>query len=332
MTQRILIIGSGGIANRHAQAIKETGRAVIAGVVDIDRDRAAGFAQRHAGGAPACADAAEALAVIRPDAALISTPRMVREGPIAACLAARVPFLVEKPPCADLATGERLAALIAASGVVHSVGFCFRSNPGVLALLPLLAKHPPLALHSWMTTPLALTIPDAAALPAYWDRSLSGGLVGDQGIHLVDIVRHLASQARSRVVEGRVISGWGSNRFVPREGHRNTVDTAAWTLDLDGIPALHSHTWGATGWNAGVKVITADGEVELDLFACKANGRLGDDTVAVDAGGLMAEWRSQWNGFLDLVTSRNQATARCDFADAVRSFRLALEVEALVQG
>ncbi len=332
MTQRILVIGTGGIAQRHAQAIKDTGRAVIAGVVDLDRVRATAFSQQHAGGAPACTDAAEALAVIRPDAALISTPRLVREGPIAACLAARVPFLVEKPPCADLATGERLAALIAASGVVHSVGFCFRSNPAVLALQPLLARHPPLALHSWMTTPLAMNVPDPAALPAYWDRSQSGGLVGDQGIHFVDLARHLASLARGRVVDGTVASGWGAHRFVPRLGRRDSVDTAAWTLDLDGIPAVHTHTWGATGWNAGVRVISAAGAVGIDLFASKACGRFGADAVEVDAGGLMAEWRSQWHGFLDLVTSGDQATARCGFADAVRSFRLAVDVEARVQG
>ena len=78
MSTRIVIIGTGGIAQRHAQAIKETGRAVVAGVADIDRDRAIRFAERHAHGAQVFADAAAALAAVRPDAALISTPRIAR--------------------------------------------------------------------------------------------------------------------------------------------------------------------------------------------------------------------------------------------------------------
>ncbi|GAA2871353.1 Gfo/Idh/MocA family protein [Nonomuraea rubra] len=107
-TYRAAIIGTGGIAHAHAQAVQGSGgRAELVAVADVDAGRAREFAAKY--GVPhAYGSAEELLAAQRPDLAHLCTPPALHTPLALACLDAGVTALVEKPPTLSLAELDTL--------------------------------------------------------------------------------------------------------------------------------------------------------------------------------------------------------------------------------
>jgi len=83
---------------------------------------------------------------------------------------------------------------------------------------------------------------------------MSGGLVGEVGIHYVDIVRYLC---RSEVA---AVEALGSNQVLTPGNGVDTVDAAAWTMRMhNGVIASFAHTWAAFDWHAVVTLTTCSG-------------------------------------------------------------------------
>ncbi|MGI5238298.1 Gfo/Idh/MocA family protein [Dactylosporangium sp. CA-139066] len=107
---RVAIVGTGGIARIHLEALRELNdRALVVAAVDIDGDRARSFASRH-GIAHAGTDLARAIAETQPDLVHVCTPPGAHAGPARVALAAGAQVLVEKPPALSLAEFDALAA------------------------------------------------------------------------------------------------------------------------------------------------------------------------------------------------------------------------------
>ena len=213
----VLIIGAGGIAFRHVEHLRAIDGVRIVGVCDIDRNRAEKWAGRA--NAPAFTDVEVALAATKPDYVTILTPRGVRESLIDLCIASNLPFLVEKPPCDRLSTGRRIQAKLSASGLLHSVGFMHRWNESLDVVRAELQDEPISVVTIRHTAPFALA-PDFSAYPDPYLIERSGGLVGDQGIHYIDIARYVTG---SEVEE---IQAMGVNQRLPLSAHVTTRDVA----------------------------------------------------------------------------------------------------------
>ncbi|MGR6922189.1 Gfo/Idh/MocA family protein [[Actinomadura] parvosata] len=112
-TYRAAIIGTGGIAHAHAQAVQASGgRAELVAVADVDAGRAGEFAAKY--GVPhAYGSAEKLLAEQELDVAHLCTPPALHTPLALACLEAGVTALVEKPPTLSLA---ELDTLIEAEG------------------------------------------------------------------------------------------------------------------------------------------------------------------------------------------------------------------------
>ncbi|TDC39582.1 Gfo/Idh/MocA family oxidoreductase [Micromonospora sp. KC213] len=131
---RTAIVGTGGIAHAHAQALRAYDeRAELVAVVDVDPDRAREFAARWA--VPKVyTDLAELLADARLDVIHVCTPP-VSHAPLALqCLRAGVTVLVEKPPALSLAELDTLAAACRASGAHFATVFQHRFGSGAVRL------------------------------------------------------------------------------------------------------------------------------------------------------------------------------------------------------
>jgi myo-inositol 2-dehydrogenase/D-chiro-inositol 1-dehydrogenase len=131
MTIRVGVIGTGVIGTDHALKLAGTiSGATVAGVTDLDRDRAAEVAARI-GGARVFADGHELIASADVDAVVIATIGDTHAAFTLACIAAGKPVLCEKPLAPT--TPECLAVLEAE--VAHGkrlviVGFMRRYDPG----------------------------------------------------------------------------------------------------------------------------------------------------------------------------------------------------------
>lgn len=108
---QVAIIGAGNIAEvAHMPAIhSQDGQAQVVAVVDVDHDRARGFAERWQIPA-AFSDLQRMLAQCAPDLAIVCTPPIAHRDAIVACLDAGVWVWCEKPPTLSLAEYDEIAA------------------------------------------------------------------------------------------------------------------------------------------------------------------------------------------------------------------------------
>lgn len=122
---RITVAGAGLIGLRHLEEIAASDDCAVAGIVDPS-PKAAEIGARF--GAPVMVTLAEALAA-KPDGVILATPNALHVEQGLACVAARVPVLVEKPLAHTLEAGETLVDAAEAAGVPLLVGHMRRHSP-----------------------------------------------------------------------------------------------------------------------------------------------------------------------------------------------------------
>lgn len=173
-------MGAGSVARRHAETLlREVGGVGVVGVTDVTPDAAASFGRDM--GAAVYADAHALLDGAAPDAVYVCVPPFAHGEPERALIERGVPFFVEKPLAADLATAEALAAAVAERGLVTATGYHWRYLDGVERARALLAETPArLAVGAWL---------DTVPPPAWWVRQeASGGQVVEQTTHVLDVM------------------------------------------------------------------------------------------------------------------------------------------------
>jgi predicted dehydrogenase len=139
MRRKAALIGTGGIANAHAAAIRTLDdRVDLAAAVDIDAAKLADFCDRH-DIANAYTDIAEMLDAHRPDYVHICTPPATHCDLILQCLEAGAWVLCEKPLCASLAEMDRIEAAEQTTGRYVSSIFQRRYGAGAHQLKQMIA-------------------------------------------------------------------------------------------------------------------------------------------------------------------------------------------------
>jgi len=226
----IAVIGAGLIGTLRCRAIERVDSLRLLGVADVDVTRA----RRAAGKTRAVADYRELLGIPDLDAVIVSTPLPLHAEIAHACLAAGRHVLCEKPLAATPEACERLVAAATAADRHLAVGFNHRYFPSVRFLrqaiaagrigrldhLRVFAGHdgPHNFRADWM----------------YRGELSGGGAMMDLGLHMTDLVRHLAGE----IVE---VYGHATDRVWHVSGSEDNALVLMRTGD--GVPISYQATW-----------------------------------------------------------------------------------------
>ncbi len=115
------ILGAGMISALHADAFRNSEKAELVAVADIDRERAAKLAAEYAPAAKVYGSLAEMLADDRVKAVNVVTPNHLHTEAVLACAAATRHVLCEKPPAMSLGETDRMIAACAEAGVKFGI-------------------------------------------------------------------------------------------------------------------------------------------------------------------------------------------------------------------
>jgi len=172
------VIGAGAFGKNHLRVIHQSEHAELAGVLDLDRERAEAAAQTY--GCPVFTS----LDQIQADAAVIATPTVTHSEVGCRLMEAGLDILVEKPIAHDPASARELTITAAKRGKMLQIGHLERFNPAILAL------------EAVVTTPLFFEV---HRMSEFSPRSLDVDVVLDLMIHDIDIVLALTRRTPDEI-------------------------------------------------------------------------------------------------------------------------------------
>jgi predicted dehydrogenase len=192
---RVGILGCGGIANRHAQALLGLKEDVeLVACCDIDASRAASFAQQYTGGkAQVYREHAAMYAAAKLDLVVICLPPFAHRDEVAQAAGRGIHLLVEKPIALAHEQAWQMVEQAEAAGVKTQVGFMYRFGEAV----ELLRQK---QVSGEAGTPglfSARYFCNALHAPWWREREKSGGQTVEQIIHLFDLMRVLLGEPTS---------------------------------------------------------------------------------------------------------------------------------------
>lgn len=185
MTVRIAVVGAGLIGLRHITAIKTAVGAELACIIDpAEATQAVAAAQ----GVPWFADLASMPDGIT-DGVILATPNVLHVAGGLACVARKLPILVEKPIATNVAEARALVEAGEAAGVAILTGHHRRHNPLIMAAKAMIAAGrigPVVSVHAqfWLCKP-------DDYFDVAWRRAPGAGPVFVNLIHDIDLLRHL---------------------------------------------------------------------------------------------------------------------------------------------
>ena len=192
---RAVIIGTGGIAKSHVNAVRQANAPVeLVGAMDIDAERVQAFAAEH--GIPSTfTDVDVMLQTVRPRLVLIATPPSTHAALCIKSMEAGAWVLCEKPLCASLAEFDEIEKAERRTGNYTSSVFQWRFGSGGQHLRRLIDEGilgKPLVCNSlitWYRTPAYYAVPWRGK----WETELGGTSMG-HGIHAMDFVLWLLGE------------------------------------------------------------------------------------------------------------------------------------------
>ncbi|MDO9638815.1 MAG: Gfo/Idh/MocA family oxidoreductase [Pseudotabrizicola sp.] len=203
MTVRLLILGTGGMANNHAEGFAAIDGVELVGGVDTRPAPLAAFCEKH--NIPnGFASVSEALDWGQFDAVTNVTPDGVHFATTIPMVAAGKHVLCEKPLATNAADAEAMAVAAATAGVVNMVNLTYRNGAALQLAATMVAggligkiRHFEASyLQSWLTQPAWGEWRDT---PQWlWRLSTahgSKGVLGDVGIHILDFASFIAGEA-----------------------------------------------------------------------------------------------------------------------------------------
>ena len=165
---KAVVIGVGHLGKHHARILSSLPGVSLAGVVDINRDRAAQIASQYNTQA---FDTVEEIGQL--DLAVIAVPTISHAAIALPLIESGVHTLVEKPVAQTVAEADSLIAAARRKGVVLAVGHSERFNPAVAAARPHIRDPRFIEVHRLGTAP---------------ERSLDIDVVLDLMIHDLDLI------------------------------------------------------------------------------------------------------------------------------------------------
>jgi predicted dehydrogenase len=191
----VAILGAGNIGGIRATSIQRSTTARVKVVADVDRSRANQLA--HSVGAVAKTDWRSALEDPGVDLAVVSTPTKFHAGAVESALRAGKHVLCEKPLARNLAEAETVQEIAARCRLVLKTGYNYRYMAHVRKAHDLIREGAIGAIH-FMRARYG-----HGGRPGYekhWctNQDLSGGgVLLEQGIHMLDLMRYLFGEPTS---------------------------------------------------------------------------------------------------------------------------------------
>jgi myo-inositol 2-dehydrogenase / D-chiro-inositol 1-dehydrogenase len=305
MTLRAALVGAGAVGTRHARVLSGFDDVEIVAVHDPHPPTAEAVATTF--GVPVADDLPGVLAA-RPDAVWLCVPPFAHGEAELAVLEAGLPFFVEKPLAADLATAEKVADAVTAAGLPTATGYHWRHLDTVERARTALAETTVRLLDArwWGTTPP----------PAWWsDSTRSGGQVVEQATHVLDVVRLLAGEVTE--VVGASAPSTTQGRDVP------DATAAVLRFESGAVGTVSTSCVLPAPTAAGVDVAAdglAVGLTETSLRMTAPDGWTHASEPAVDARTAVDR------AFVDLLSTGTRAPGLVDVPEALRTHRLACAI------
>jgi predicted dehydrogenase len=241
----VAVLGAGAIGRMHIERLLAHDAVELAAIADPS-EAARELAARV--GVPWFADPLELLAGTRAQAVVVATPNATHADLGAACLARKLPVLMEKPIADTLANARRLCEAADATGVPVLVGHQRRHNP-------LLRRAREMVQAGVLGRPVSATVmatwlkPDSY-FDMEWRRKAGGGPVLINMIHDIDLLRFLLGEVvsvqaqSSSGVRGFEVEDTASALLRFESGVLATLitsdaATAPWNWDLAAGEASH---------------------------------------------------------------------------------------------
>lgn len=188
MTLHIGFIGAGRMAHLHASFAHNEPDVKIVAACDHGSGRAADFTQLY--GARAYSHVEQMLDANELDAVYICTPTPSHAALGLLCAERGIHLFLEKPLDLDLVAAARLRAVVDAHKLLAMTCFQWRYSPGYRRARDLIGDEAValVALRWYWTRP---------PIRWMWERSMAGGQIVDQNIHLLDVSQGLAGPVDS---------------------------------------------------------------------------------------------------------------------------------------
>lgn len=308
---RLGVIGAGAIAARHLAVMPEAdGEVKIVAHLSRRIERAEAAATAFGGLA---FDDLERFIGANLDSALVTVPPAQHGAVERALIAARIPFLVEKPLAIDAELPRALGEAIDAAGLVVAVGYNWRALDTLDEVRRLLGETPARMVMGrfHIGTP-----------PAPWWRfeAGSGGQMLEQACHLIDLARHLLG-------EGKLLGAAGSFGPFPGFDDGDIAGSSAALLQFGNVPAVMTATALLPGGpGAELRLICLGREIVITLAG-----------VQIIEGGKQrfvesrSSYVAQHRRFFAAVRSGRADDVFCTYRDALVTHRLCLDIGDAIQ-
>ena len=298
---RLLILGTGGMANSHAQHFAAIDGVTLVGAVDVDPARARAFAETH--GIPnVFTSLEEAIAWDGFDAATNVTPDRAHHPTTLALLAAGKHVMCEKPLAENYAKADEMARVAEATGLVTMVNLTYRNVAPLQRAREMVlsgeighVRHVEASyLQSWLVSKAwGNWATESQWLWRLSTRHGSNGVLGDVGIHILDFASYGAASdvehvfARLKAFDKAPDNRIGEYDLDANDSFTMTVDFANGALGV-----VHASRW-ATGHLNELRLRMHGDRGALEVIhsteGSKLRGCLGEDVEKaiwreIDAG------------------------------------------------
>jgi predicted dehydrogenase len=270
---RVGILGSGGIAARHAAAVATLGAQLqLVACCGRNEPKVAELAAKFS--ALPYTDFQRMLQEARLDLLIVALPPCAHSGQVEEAAAAGIHLLVEKPIALDMQRAQSMVSAAKQAGIIAACGFMYRFGDAVLR---------------WDCEAAAGATGRAGlfagqfhcnALHADWwrEQAKSGGQVVEQLIHIIDLARHHLGEPHSVYARGSNFFHGGLDRY-------DSDDVSAMILGYDdgrigvlnatngAVPGKWEKSWQViaermtgqfTGWNSAVLTHTQGGALKVE--------------------------------------------------------------------
>jgi predicted dehydrogenase len=253
---RVAILGTGGMANRHAELYAQIPGVHLVAACDIDRPRVEAYCAKH--GIPAAAaytDFAKLLRECPVDAVSNVTPDGFHAPLSIQALQAGKHVLCEKPLGLDHPETRKMVAAAKKAGTVAMVNFSYRDWAAIQAIATRVQageigelRHVEASyLQTWLTAPIW---GDWRTSPGWlWRLSSkhgSKGVLGDVGVHIVDFATFPAGPIKKVFCQLKTFAKAPKNRIG--EYPLDANDSAVLNVEFanGALGTIHTTRW-ATG-------------------------------------------------------------------------------------
>jgi predicted dehydrogenase len=293
---RVAILGSGGIAARHAAAVATLAAQMqLVACCGRNEHKVAELAAKFS--AMPYTDFHRMLKETRLDLLIVALPPSAHSGQVEEAAAAGIHLLVEKPIALYMQRAQSMVTAAEQAGIVAACGFMYRFGDAVTRW------DAEAAAGATGRAGLFVGQFHCNALHADWwrERAKSGGQVVEQLIHIIDLARHQLGEPQS-------VYARGSNFFHRGVDRYDSEDLSAMILGYDdgrvgvlnatngAVPAKWEKSWQVisermtgqfTGWNSAVLTHTQGDATKIERIETQTDvfvAQLADLAEAISHG------------------------------------------------